>query len=280
MDNTYDEENFDTKYDEIAAADEAEKVDYDDRFILKKLLSGKTREQIALELHHKSYRTIDMYMRRRGYIWDTNKQIYIIKSKNDSKLNIEDEMPTTKIQRIINLFNEGLDPINVAKKVGMKDHRTMAMYMKSKGYIWSSEKNNYILEKGLVTQEENKPEGLNNLPEKIEASNENSNNVDAVSQFQRFSKLIPMLEMIEKNSDKIADFLSINPQKTIPRYIIGGITITKSLCMSYPLSELVKEFSIEKNISQKEIFEVAIIEFLKKYGFENEVNSLFEKANK
>jgi hypothetical protein len=241
------------------------------------LLSGKTREQIALELHHKSYRTIDMYMRRHGYIWDGNKQIYIIKSKN--KINVEDKMPTTKIQRIINLFNEGLDPINVAKKVGIKDHRAMAMYMKSKGYIWSSEKNNYILEKGMITGEENKPEE-SDLQEENEVNNSNPNSTDLINQFQRFSKLLPMLELIEKNSDKIADVLSINTQKTIPRYIIGGITITKSLCMSYPLSELVKEFSIEKNISQKEIFEVAIIEFLKKYGFENEVNSLFGKANK
>lgn len=277
MDNTYDEENLESKYAEIAAADEAEKCDYDDRFILKKLLSGKTREQIALELHHKSYRTIDMYMRRHGYIWDSNKQIYLIKSKN--KINVEDKMPTTKIQRIINLFNEGLDPINVAKKVGIKDHRAMAMYMKSKGYIWSSEKNNYILEKGMITEEEDEPEERN-LQEDNEANNSDPNSTDLINQFQRFSKLIPMLELIEKNSDKIADVLSINTQKTIPRYIIGGITITKSLCMSYPLSELVKEFSIEKNISQKEIFEVAIIEFLKKYGFENEVNSLFCKANK
>jgi hypothetical protein len=151
--------------------------------------------------------------------------------------------------------------------------------MKSKGYIWSSEKNNYILKKGIITGEENEPEE-SNLQEDNEVNNSDPNSTDLINQFQRFSKLIPMLELIEKNSDKIADVLSINTQKTIPRYIIGGITITKSLCMSYPLSELVKEFSIEKNISQKEIFEVAIIEFLKKYGFENEVNSLFGKANK
>ncbi len=105
-------------------------------------------------------------------------------------------------------------------------------------------------------------------------------NLDVFGQFERFVKLIPMLEMIEKNYDKIAERLSINSSNTIPRYIVGGVTITKSICMSYPLAELVKEFSIEKNISQREIFEVAIIEFLRKYGFENEINSLFEKQNK
>lgn len=47
--------------------------------------------------------------------------------------------------------------------------------------------------------------------------------------------------------------------------------------MCYTLSELVKEFSKEKNISQREIFEVVLIEFLRKYGYENEVNALFGK---
>lgn len=197
------------------------------------------------------------------------------KNTDDLKITIEDETPTTKIQRIITLFNSGLDPMEVAKKVGMKDHRAMAMYMKSKGYIWSSEKKNYTLEKGLVEEEPKLSENTN-IADKDNIA-DNNENLDVFGQFERFIKLIPMLEMIEKNYDKVAEMLSINSLNTIPRYIVGGVTITKSLCMSYPLAELIKEFSIEKNISQREIFEVAIIEFLRKYGFENEVNSLFQK---
>jgi hypothetical protein len=91
----------------------------------------------------------------------------------------------------------------------------------------------------------------------------------------RMERLIPMLEMLERNKEKLAELLSINDGATIPRYVIGGITITKSLCMSHNLAELIKEFSKEKNISQREIFEVSIIEFLRKYGYENEVKALF-----
>lgn len=65
----------------------------------------------------------------------------------------------------------------------------------------------------------------------------------------KFQKLIPMLEMIDRNKDKLTELLSINRGGTIPRYIVGGITITKSLCMSHNLAELIKEFSKEKNIS-------------------------------
>lgn len=279
MDNTNNEEFPYELYDEICSTCEAEeKIDYDDRYILKSLLSGKSREEIALELNHKSYRTLDMYMRRRGYVWSGEKQIYIKKPLENT--NIEDEPLTTKVQRIISLFNTNSDPMEVAKKVGMKDHRTMAMYMKSKGYSWSTETKNYVLEKGLVEPTDNEQpkdtnETYNTSVENI--STQQNESMDVFSQFERFVKLIPMLEVINKNSDRVVELLSINSKNTIPRYIVGGVTITKSLCMSHPLSELVKEFSIEKNISQREIFEVAIIEFLRKYGFENEVNSLFQK---
>lgn len=280
MDHTHNDEFPYELYDEICSTCEAEeKIDYDDKFILKSLLSGKNREEIALELNHKSYRTLDMYMRRRGYAWNGERQIYIKKTIENS--NTEDEPPTTKAQRIISLFNTDLDPMEVAKKVGMKDHRAMAMYMKSKGYSWSSEKKNYALVKGLVESEDNDTSDIGNETiDNIASINTNTQlpeNIDVFSQFERFIKLIPMLEIIDKNSDKVAELLSINSRNTIPRYIVGGVTITKSLCMSHPLSELIKEFSIEKNISQREIFEVAIIEFLKKYGFENEVNSLFQR---
>ena len=152
----------------------------------------------------------------------------------------------------------------------MKDHRAIAIYMKSKGYIWSSKDQNYVLLKGEVSTSFIQ-DSENNV--EIEINEEICD--EALSEFQRLEKLIPMLEMMERNKDKLIELLAINEAGTIPRYVVGGITITKSLSMSHSLSELVKEFSKEKNISQKEIFEVAIIEFLKKYGYESEINSLF-----
>ena len=37
---------------------------------------------------------------------------------------------------------------------------------------------------------------------------------------------------------------------------------------------LVKEYSKQYNVSQKEIYEVALVEFFKKYGFEHEIEAL------
>lgn len=270
---------------EIAAASQSNSnTSYDEKFILQKLMEGISREDLAQELNHKSYRTLDMFMRRRGYKWDSYKQIYVLKP--ESNITSVHSSSTSKVQRILSLFQAGIDPKEVAKKVGLKDHRTMAMYMKSKGYVWSSENQNYILIKGEMSVTEN-PHTGNSSKSLNENNTQNSNdfieenNINTypsennISKLDKLNKLIPMLEMIDRNKEKLAQLLGINDEGTIPRYVVGGITITKSLCMSHSLSELVKEFSKEKNISQKEIFEVAIIEFLKKYGYQNEIEALF-----
>jgi hypothetical protein len=266
-------ENYNEIAKSAATLNNAEKIEYDDNYILKCLMKGITREDLAIKLNHKNYRTIDMYMRRRGYFWDSEKQIYIKKASNTA---ISYESPNFgKPEKIISLFNAGLEPLDISKKVGMADHRAMAVYMKSKGYIWSHEKNNYILLKGELPSTEENIDFNETLEESDSFENFNQVQNSSQNEIEILENLLPMLEMINKNKEKLAELLCINSQSSLPRYGVGGITITKSLCMSHSLSQLVKEFSREKNISQREIFEISIIEFLKKYGYENEVNSLF-----
>lgn len=275
------EGNNNNKYDDM----------YDEKYVLTKLMEGITREGIAKELGHKNYRTIDMYMRRHGYAWDGQKQLYVMKiEENNFNSNIEDNA-NGKIQRIITYFSMGMDPMEIAKRLGFNDHKTMAAYMKAKDYIWSSTKSNYVLARGMASRNTEDSILYNRSIEKETSpretykesydSNEINTPVDKIgsSVEERLHNLLPMLEMIGKNKDRLAELLSINDNGTIPRYIIGGIGITKSLCMSHLLSELVKEYSKEKNISQREIFEVAIVEFLMKYGYANEVNALFRNAD-
>lgn len=279
--------NYDySKYEEITRDEIAAniKAEYDEKYILKSLLMGKTREELAEEFNHKNYRTLDMYMRRRGYVWDGNKQVYISKPSEAPKFEVTSS--TSKVDKVINLFNSGTDPREIAKKVGMKDHRTMAMYMKDKGFIWSSERQNYVLLKGeqpsISIEAEEYEDDITADGSCIQANfSPSSSPFEDLPSFMdspkndRMERLLPMLEMLDRNKDKLAELLSINDGSTIPRYVVGGITITKSLCMSHNLAELIKEFSKEKNISQREIFEVSIIEFLRKYGYENEIKALF-----
>lgn len=256
--------------DKLAAGlSDTEKFAYDDKFILKRLMEGMTRDEIAAQLNHKNYKTIDMYMRRRGYVWNSLKQNYVLKPQANFESNLDINNVSYKVKRIIVCFDQGLDPMETAKKVGMKDHRAVADYMKSKGYYWSADRKNYILKKGIA--EKNDETDCN----EVKYSNEIAENTDVVQVDKNLNEYKYLLDMLENNKEKLMDILGISNNNTIPRYVLGGIAITKSLCMCYQLSELVKEFSKEKNISQREIFEVSLIEFLKKYGYENEVNALF-----
>ena len=63
---------------------------------------------------------------------------------------------------------------------------------------------------------------------------------------------------------------------TIPRYVVPGLVKTKAICMSNMVSKLAGEFSKEKNITQREIVEGALIEYLQKYGFKREIETLLK----
>lgn len=42
------------------------------------------------------------------------------------------------------------------------------------------------------------------------------------------------------------------------------------------LDRIVKDFSEEMNISQKDIIEIALVDFLKKYGYESQVKEVLK----
>ena len=46
--------------------------------------------------------------------------------------------------------------------------------------------------------------------------------------------------------------------------------------MANVLDELARRYSMERNISQREMFEVALIEFFQKYGYRDEVEAFLD----
>ena len=60
---------------------------------------------------------------------------------------------------------------------------------------------------------------------------------------------------------------------TIPRYALPGVVVTKSVHMVNPLDMMVRDFSREKNVPQRDIFAAALLEFFRKYG--NIINVLW-----
>lgn len=68
----------------------------------------------------------------------------------------------------------------------------------------------------------------------------------------------------------------IESEGNIPRYAVPGIFVTKSVHMTNHLDQLVRDFSKEKNISQRELFEVALVGMFQKYGYMDEIETLLE----
>ncbi|WP_126428799.1 hypothetical protein [Brevibacillus marinus] len=251
--------------------------------ILQELAEGKSREELAQEFGYKTYKSLDMYMRRRNFTWDSRKGTYVPLYSRVGREQAEQSLiPSTKVARVLALFKkEGADARTVAKQLGFRDHRDLAIYMKARGYEWSSEKGTYVKMRGEVDQTEKLArEAHENMLADARSGAEpepggqtrTTRHGGNAGQLERF---LPLLELLERNKDKLIEaFLPGAGVSKVPRYIVPGIATVKSVHMMNTLRDLVVEYSREKNISQREIFEVALIEFFRKYGYEREVETL------
>ncbi len=69
----------------------------------------------------------------------------------------------------------------------------------------------------------------------------------------------------------------LNAEGHIPKYAVPRVPKTKSIYMSNLLARLVTEYSESKNLSQREIVEAALVEYLKRYGYQLEIEKLLAK---
>lgn len=240
---------------------------YDEKVkkILRGLAEGKTREELADELGNSHWKSVDMYMRRRHFTWDSSQQTYVPKIESKQ----QEVMPdSSKAGHVISLLNkDGADLRTVAERLGFKDHRELAQYMNVKGYVWDSEKANYVKQIGKVAP--------------LNTDGSQSSEIRKGKQQESFTvhkgweDYLPLLEMLDKHREKLLDLIvPIAEKGTIPRFVVPGVAKTKTIQMMNTLEQLVVDFSREKNISQRELFEVALIEFFRKYGYEQEVERL------
>ena len=246
-----------------------EKLDY----IFDELAKGKDREELAVELGYKSYKSMDIFVRRQGYTWDRNLQKYLLPEERNSGMYAK-HIPTVagKAGEVIKLFSKGeVDPREVAKTVDFKDHRELAVYMRAKGYYWDDAIGNYKKEEVEEVEEEQDEGELNDTNDEVE-------NISVLSAKFYTGEYDGLLKFLLINEDILRDLIQSAKKEPIlgqiPRYAVPGIPVTKSIYMKNHLAQLVKDFSNEKNVKQNDIVEAALIEYFKKYGYENEVEKL------
>lgn len=238
---------------------------------------GKDKHEIAKQFGYKDYKGMQVYMKRHGYQWNDEimnyQSIYNEQEETDKDNSMKSvkTMLTKKVAAIIAMLNKEKDIKIVARKLNFESHRKMAEYMKSKGYKWNHEKKNY--EYVGSSEEVNKLDGRKTIKEKA-CSNNSINTGEPQNNDNCYNELF---EFLNQNKDRLTEILleeSVNSQTAMPRYIITGVNITKSVHMVCGLDQIIRDFSQEKNISQKEMFQVAMIEFFKKYGYKREIEAL------
>lgn len=238
---------------------------YDDKvnLIIRSLGDGISREELAAQLKYRDYKGLDMYMRRRNFTWDSDAQNYKpVATRINKKKTIQEDTHKGKVSRIMQAFKGGMDPKAVAKEYGFASHRELADYMTKKGYEWNGEEGNYVRKTGIESVEELQSKA--SLTSKEQKENQDKTSTDKDDEL--FHLVKTLYEKLNITSDPIVD--------RVPRYLVSGIAKTKSVQLSHLLHQLVEDFSYEKNITQRQIFETAIIDFLRKYGYKHEVDTL------
>ena len=228
------------------------------------MLKFKSREEVAKEFNYKNWKSLDTYMRRKNFVYDSRQGQYI-PAENRFKRDKEAfrNAAPNKVLKIIDAFNvENPDPKDIAEREGFADHREMAEFMKAKGYEWNVYKNNYVKITGFVEE----PEPL----ETVDRS-EGGRKVTAIEEF------MPFIRFLYDRREKVYQLLDgVREDGKIPRYAIPGLAKTKAIYMSDKVADVMGEFSREKNVTQREIVETALGEYLQKYGFKQEIEALLQ----
>lgn len=236
--------------------------------ILDAMSVGLTREEVAEIYGHKDKATIDQFMRRHGYVWDKTRQNYVQKDVSGTH---RGRISSSRAVDVIAQFRKpGADPKEIAKRLRFASHHEMAKYMRARGYRWDPDLGNYTVVSAEVEDKVNADADTTSEPAApVPTKTPALPSID-------WGKFVPLLLRLQKNEDKLMQLLSqtLVESAEIPRYTIPGVFTVKSIHMNVSLDQLVKEFSREKNISQREIFEVALVQFFKKYGYEREIESI------
>ncbi|MDT0162164.1 hypothetical protein [Bacillus sp. AG4(2022)] len=238
--------------------------------ILKLLEEGFSREEVAEQYRYSTYRSMDSYMSRKNFVWDKRKGTYVPADALKVSMETMVNFPSDRVRRIVMELNkEGADLKEVALKLGFENHLEMASYMKSKGFEWSQEAGNYL---------PTSPTMPNNREEVAVASTDASLESSLSIGNGGIEHFLPLLEWLASNKDGLQNLLGASVATgQIPRFTLQGLFVTKSVHMTNTLDQMVRDFSKEKNINQREIFEVALIEFFQKYGYEREVETLLQQ---
>lgn len=236
---------------------------YDDpkiRQILAMLEEGKAKKEIVEYFGNKNWATIDMYFRRRGFRW--NGQTFVLKEEKSNSSSDVRFIQTKAAQIVRQLSQKYVDIRQIAIKNGFSSVEEMGDYMKSQGYVWNDDINNYEFDESTAPKQSLKKASPNqNASGKAEWE---------MDEYQE------VLEFLLERKERLYELLEPQNSGTLPRYKFKGAKANKTLGLPTSLQTLLNDFSKEFNVTQRDIIEVALAEFFKKYGYEDQLNNVLQ----
>lgn len=225
--------------------------------ILAFLEEGQSREEIADYYGNANWKSVDMYMRRKGFSWDSENQTYVEKLKSDTPSATEESIQVhTKAAQIVRMLDvKHPDPRSVANKQGFETVDEMGIYMKSQGYKWCNDEMNYQYDE--------------DVHEKNSAALTSTPSVDGLT-----VEHLALLDLLVKHQEHFFEWIAYQEGGQVPYYKFRGTPTQKTLTMTSSSVALLNDFSDEFSIPQKVIVEAALVEYFRKYGYGEQVKKV------
>lgn len=248
--------------------------------VLRMLQAGQPRDKIADQFGYSTWKSLDIYMRRHGFTWDSHRQLYT-KAAPEPPPQEELSMPNLEInpEDVVKLFSIGiLDSREIAKRTGFSGHKEMATYMLRHGYIWSASSLNYInpnpapLQVGLAGISEDDFPEIKEVQTDGYATHNGNLSID---------KYKTLLEFLWQSRDQLIKVIeSMKTEHKIQVYTLPGKAKTKSIFLSDGLAELMLTFCQKHSLSQRQGYEAALVEYLIKCGYQDSIEQLLNTKEK
>lgn len=242
---------------------------------LEELENGTTRDELAKMFDYSSWKSLDTYMRRKGFRYEAeienyvpyndgnkkainNKEDCVEENENKKEKNNKSEKPEdNKIcdekcqnnleDKIICLFADGeMEPLEIAIEAGFEDHRDMAAYMADRGYKWNGEEENYFKDYENESENYEKYKGLS-----CPGGGKNS-------------------KIARKEIDR-----KVNNGKHTDRGVEDNCSICKVISLAKDTAKLLEIYSLLDNVKEDEIVENALKNYFNSNGFLKEIESKF-----
>lgn len=151
--------------------------------------------------------------------------------------------------------------------------------MLAKGYVWNDDTGNYV--KGPDVEDTITVDTISSeddIAESTTVPTANGTGI-ALSLEEQFllKQALPLLQQLLENKDTLENLMNCSEaddEAVLPRFNVPGRYMTKCVHMTDLMDQMVKDYSIQNNVSQKVIFTVALVEFFRKHGFAREINTL------